>query len=239
MEDRDPLAIAESLDHYRAACEASPANRAARVGQAYELDAISPATTKFLQGAAGKIPLLASAEIAILNSSADGGLPHTRPPNLICLPAGAIPNSDSREFTETLLHEGIHIHQRLHPALWLRAVQRAGWKQASPAQVPAEIAARVRINPDTMASPYWLWDDHIPLPLFPKGVALPALTAATTQWLDVRTGVLHPDPPPSFRAKGNTETGAAAEHPYELFAYRFSRQGLRSDEEILSALNAF
>jgi hypothetical protein len=234
----DPLDAAEQLDHYRAACAASAANRQARAGQTYALDSIGTARTNFLRDAAGKFPLTASAEFAILNSSADGGLPHTRPPNLICLPASGIPNSSTPEFSETLLHEGVHIHQRLHPTLWIKAVQRAGWREATAAQIPPEIVARVRINPDTMAAPYWSWDNHIPLPLFPKGVPEPSLSSATTQWLDVRTGVLHPAAPPSFREKGNRENGSAAEHPFELYAYRFSRQGLKSHEEIVRALGA-
>lgn len=237
----NPLDAAEQIDHYRAACAASPANRQARIGQTYALDSIGTARTNFLRDAAGKFPLTASAKFAILNSSADGGLPHTRPPNLICLPASGIPNSSTPEFSETLLHEGVHIHQRLHPTLWAKAVERAGWRKVDAAQAAAlspEIASRVRINPDTMATPYWSWDNHIPLPLFPKGVVAPALSSATTQWLDMRTGVLHPDAPPSFTAKGNRETGSAAEHPFELYAYRFSRRGLKSHEEILKALNA-
>lgn len=234
----NPLDIAEQHDHYRAACASSPANRQARVGQTYALDSIGTARTNFLRDAAGKFPLTASAEFAILNSSADGGLPHTRPPNLICLPASGIPNSSTPEFSETLLHEGVHIHQRLHPDLWSKAVQRAGWRKEDAARIPPEIAARVRINPDTMAAPYWSWENHIPLPLFPKGVVAPTLSSATTMWLDTRTGVLHHEAPPSFRAKRNRENGSAAEHPYELYAYRFSRQGLKSHEEIVKALNA-
>jgi hypothetical protein len=97
---------------------------------------------------------------------------------------------------------------------------------------------RVRINPDTMAEPFWAWDDyHVPLPLFPKGLSLPSLSSASTQWLDLRNATLFHEPPASYLQK-NKETGAAQEHPYELYAYRFSRQGLKTSEEIKNALSS-
>lgn len=232
----NPLEAAEAIDSYRRAISKSEPNRTARIGQFYELDAIPATTGNFLQGFAGKFPLLAPAEIAILNSSADGGLPHTRPPNLICLPASGIPNSPTAEFKETLLHEGIHIHQRLHPNLWITACERAGWRRVDAQRIPPEFADRVRINPDTMAAPFWAYNDHhVPLPLFPKGVSLPSLGAAEIQWLDLRTATLYHEPPTSFRTRAK-ETGAATEHPFELYAYRFSRQGLQSAEQIEKAL---
>lgn len=233
----NPLDRAEAIDGYRAKCAASPLNRQARIDQTYALDSIPQSKTSFLQKAAQQFPLLDAAEIAILNSSADGGLPHTRPPNLICLPGNGIPNSPTAEFSETLLHEGIHIHQRLHPSLWERACERAGWKRTG-VQLPLEIASRMRLNPDTLHLPLWSWDSHIPLSLFPKGHTNVSLGSAHVVWYDERTGVLHPEPPPSFREKGNKETGSAIEHPYELYAYRFSRRGLRTPEEVQTALDA-
>lgn len=232
-----PLDIAEQIDHYRAACAASPVNRAARIGQDYELDSISPQATHFLQGVAGQFPLLNTAEIAILNSSADGGLPHTRPPNLICLPRNGIPNSSATpEFKETLLHEGVHIHQRLYPDLWATSMRKSGWRPVDPSRIPEEFAKRVRINPDTLLCPFWAWDTyHVPLPLFPKGLSLPSLPSAEIQWLDLRNATLFHDPPSSFKAI-HRETGSASEHPFELYAYRFSRQGLTSDEQLRNAL---
>ncbi len=235
----DPLQIAEAVDHYRALCAKSPSNRAARAGQLYELDTISPAATLFLQKTASKLPLLADAEIVILNSSADGGLPHTRPPNFICLPANGIPETaiPSPEFLETLLHEGVHIHQRLHPDLWSQSMRRAGWRPVKTEAIPPEFTSRVRLNPDTIGpQQYWAWDTyHVPLPLFPKGISLPSLSSAEIQWLDLRSATLFHDPPATFRST-YSETGTATEHPYELYAYRFSRQGLKSAEEIRQAL---
>ncbi len=237
MTSHNVLDLAEAADGYRAACAASAANRQARIGQTYELATISPATTLFLQEAVAKFPILDAAEIAILNSSADGGLPHTRPRALICLPASGIPPSLTPEFQETLLHEGVHIHQRLHPPLWSQAVRRAGWRPVPREQIPPEFAERLRINPDTMAEPFWAWDDyHVPLPLFaPHGRG--PLSSASTQWLDLRSATLFHEPPASFLKK-NKETGAAREHPYELYAYRFSKQGLKTPEEIQTALSS-
>jgi len=213
-------------------------NAAARVNDEYELDRISNTAASFLQQAAAEIPLLSSCEIAILDSSADGGLPHTRPPKLICLPAKlckAEPASD--DFKTTLLHEGIHVHQRMYSHIWKKALNAAGWKEIPREKIPEELVQKIRINPDTLASPYWAWDGQIPIPIF-ENLISPQLSGARTEWYDLSTGAVFHKPPQSLldSGSGSGSSSAELEHPYELYAYKFSKEGIDSHEKILEAL---
>jgi hypothetical protein len=225
------LDIAERLDGYLTAIQKSPTNTAARRDYAYEMDSVGPDAAASIAAVAATIPLLKSigAELVILNSTADGGMPHTRAPNLICLPASL---ANSKELRTTLIHEAIHIHQRLHPDLWRSALIKAGWSPQPATAVPSALKERIRINPDTLACPFWAWESRlIPLPLF--SVTNPTLGSASIEWYDVKTGALFRDPPVPFR---NDEKGAL-EHPYELFAYRLSNQGIDTEGGLTEALS--
>lgn len=231
---------ADTLDGYLTAIRKSPANSAARSSYVYEMDAISPEVAAAILSAANTIPLLATtrAEIVILNSTADGGMPHTRAPNLLCLPKGLCEKAykDPTEFRTTLLHEAIHIHQRLYPDLWAKALQAAGWTPQPPAAIPSALKERIRINPDTLASPFWAWNSyHIPIPLFSFP---PKLTSAPIEWYDTRTGALFHDPPVSFPKDAQLDEASAYEHPFELYAYRFSKEGIDTDEKLQRALQS-
>jgi hypothetical protein len=228
----DYLAAAEALDGYRAACKKNAMNWEARDGQGYEMDTISDTATKFLQMAAGSIPLLVGSKIVILNSEADNGFPHTRPPNLICIPASLCKESEAtRQFRITLAHEAIHVHQRKRSDLWFRFVAREGWSWIPSETIPSELHKRVRINPDTIDSPFWAWDTYlVPLPLF-RPYRTATLSNAVIEWYDIRSGSLTQKFPPSFLAKYGAEI-QQPEHPYEIYAEKFSEDGVASVEEL-------
>jgi hypothetical protein len=249
MAELDILQRAEWEDGYRAACAKSPLNWAARKGQVYDLAAISEAATASLTDAARSVPLTRGCEFAILDGSADGGMPHTRAPNVICIPASMCKEGRaSKDFLEMLAHEAIHVHQRRAAPVWRQALAAAGWEPLDGGKIPPTVAEIIRINPDTMAAPLWSWNSHhVPLPTFTTKIS-PGLGDVRIVWMDLRTGALFPTPPPTFgqgakrsgqgakRSEPVAAVSAAYEHPYEFYAYTLSQQGIRTQEALEEAL---
>lgn len=237
MNTESVLDRAEMLDGYLAMCAASRINTEARAGQQYEL--FSDPDANLLATLAGTIPLATGAAIAILHPSADNGYPHTRPPNVICMPAGFLSKHGVHATRKTLLHEAIHLHQRKYPELWDTGVRADGWTRVSPAIIPYSYAERCRLNPDTLgpAAGLWAWESaHVPLPLYTTEYS-PTLSDVEIKWLDLRNSKLFSAPPRSFTAR----YGAAPpqpEHPYELLAVEFSEKGVKTHDGIVSALNS-
>ena len=235
----DCLAAAERIDGYRRACRLNRMNSSAREGQGYELSSISKRATTFLSDGIASLPLLAGMEIAILNSEADGGLPHTRPPKLICLPENLCAEEPiSKRLRTTLLHEAIHISQRQDPTLWEKFCRREGWTPVPREKIPEEIVARCRINPDTISKPFWAWElYYVPLPLFiPYGD--PGLSKTKIEWFDLRTGATLHNFPKNFEKKYGRKFDQP-EHPYEIYAEIFSEEGISTAEDLQRRLNFF
>jgi hypothetical protein len=221
---------AESLDGYRQACNESEPNRRARQGHIYELASISKTAETFLIEAVQSLPLLKGSEMVIINSTADNGFPHTRPPNYICLPASMCQESPaSISFKTTLIHEAIHIHQRKYKGVWESSLRRAGWTPVSSGTIPDEFLERLRLNPDTIGLPFYAFNKyHIPLPLFSP---VPTLQGTQVKWFDTRTGALYNDAPKEFIKKYGANINQP-EHPYEIYAELFSTK----NDDILALL---
>ena len=155
----DPLSKAEKMDRYRAACAENELNGLARGGQSYTI--FSQEKAKPFQEIANGFELSRGMQIIMLHPSADNGYPHTRPTNLICLPS-TFPLDP-----KTILHEACHVLQRNNPDPWTTYSINQGWWPIPSELVPERWASRCRINPDTMARPFWSWQNHyVPLPLF-------------------------------------------------------------------------
>jgi hypothetical protein len=199
---------AESIDSYVKACTDSEVNARARIFCQYvPWNDQSLASTA--QANASKVP------VVILSPSAEGGMPHTRPPNIICLPA-YFPES---RLKETIEHELVHIDQRLNPAEWRAHLAEKGWYPASNSEIPEEWLRRTRINPDTFAARFWAWENrHIPLPLYEREDK-PSLREISVRWWDKREQRLNSSPPTSFTQKYGSLGASSVEHPYELYAY--------------------
>jgi len=225
----DPLSKAERSDGYRAACAESELNGLARAGHSYTV--FSQEKAKPFQEIANGFELSRGMQIIMLHPSADNGYPHTRPTNLICLPSTF---SNNRLAPQTILHEACHVLQRKNPDPWTSYSINQGWWPIASELIPERWASRCRINPDTMARPFWSWQNHyVPLPLFMNELS-PTMADCEVRWWDMRNGVLFPDPPASFvkRYGGVTQT----EHPWETSAVEFSGRGIKTHSELMNVL---
>jgi hypothetical protein len=222
------LAKAEQIDRYRTTCNRSELNRLARSKHIYSV--FSNESPEPLQQIADTMDLTRGSKIVILHPSADNGYPHTRPGNLICMPAGfSLYNAP-----KTLLHEACHLHQRAHESKWVGYSVKEGWWPIDAGQIPERWRARCRINPDTMAIPFWSWQDYyVPLPLY-RNEQSPSMGECDVSWYDLRNGVLYKVPPLSF-AKRYGDIGQP-EHPFEVSAIEFSEKLIKTKEELMNVL---
>lgn len=214
------LDIAERIDGYQAKIKASPANSKARAGQLYEAVPQSEAVAIPIENA---VAPWWSGQVLWMNKTADGGLPHTRPPYYICLPS----NISLKSLSTTLLHERIHLHQRRYPDKWT-AFFKDKWnmKVWSNGSLPADIEAKRRLNPDLLQIPFYVWKDKwVPLCVF-NDAGKPSLTNSSTVWFDIEKKVLiktAPDGWYDFFGKVPDD-----EHPWEISAYYIPDKGLKS-----------
>jgi len=198
------LQLAESLDGYQAACKASDVNRIAR---------------RFCQYIPwpdqSEAPIVKGAKVIILTPSADGGMPHTRAGNLICLPA----YFPSDKLPETLRHEQVHLDQRNRPVAWRQRLLEEGWSPVEESELPSDWVRRCRLNPDTFAARWWAWEGrYVPLPVFVREDK-PDLRDIEVRWYDRQGGRVNAEPPASFIRRFGRVNPSQMEHPYELHAY--------------------
>jgi len=201
---------AESLDSYVSACRESETNAKARIFCQY-----TAWNDQSLAVAAGRLVAAKGVNIIVMNPSAEGGMPHTRPLNIICLPA----YFPEERLAETLKHELVHIDQRANAGLWRQHLATEGWTPADSSDIPAEWLNRVRINPDTYDAQLWAWKGrYIPLPLFEREDK-PVIREISVRWWDKQEERLSSSPPTSFTQKYGSLDASSIEHPYELYAY--------------------
>jgi len=213
---------ADRLDGYVSACRASPINSAARLlcqyhpwnDQSLAQGIMSDLEAKGTKGTKGTKEAK-EAKIIIMTPSAEGGMPHTRAPNIICIPA-YFPDS---KLHETLKHELVHISQRQNPEVWRKRGLAEGWTPILEADLPSEWVQRCRLNPDTYDARFWAWEGrHVPLPLFIREDK-PELRDIQVRWWDMKEGRLNSQAPATFVRKYGNVAASSAEHPYELWAY--------------------
>ena len=155
-------------------------------------------------------------KVVIMYPSADGGMPHTRPNNLICLPAFAMDNIS--KLKETIEHELIHIDQRNNSDLWRNRLLEDGWYPDG--EVPDRLAYRCRLNPDTLSCRFPAWEGrYIPLPLFVREDK-PDLRDILVRWWDMEDERVHLDPPKTYIKRYGVPSASSMEHPFELWAYK-------------------
>lgn len=206
------LEKSEDLDGYIAACQENAANARARALCQY-----TPWNDQSLADECKRSsPLMRrNVEVVIMTPSAEGGMPHTRAPNVICLPA----YWPKEQLEETLRHELVHISQRQNPREWERRLAAEGWVPASESELPDGWLNRCRINPDTYDARFWAWKGrYVPMPIFEREDK-PSLRDIVVRWWDREDQRLSSTAPDSFIKKYGTLTSSKMEHPYELYAY--------------------
>lgn len=197
----DKLQEAETYDHFFRKVASDPMNSAARENLSYI--AMSEITK----------PYLLNTEIVSMHPTAEAGLPHTRPPNIICIPM-YYPQS---RMQTTLQHELIHIDQRRRKYKWDVFFEKEGWRQLPQSEIPERWLQRCRMNPDTIDDRFWAWQGrHIPLPLYVREDK-PDLRHVVIQWWDKETGIRQPEAPRSFQERYGYMP-SQPEHPRELAA---------------------
>jgi hypothetical protein len=202
----DKLEVAETYDHYFEKIRNDDVNRRARQHLFYT--AMDSKTQPFLLGS----------EIVTMHPSAEAGLPHTRPPNLICMPI----YYPEERMKETLHHELIHVDQRRRRFKWNAHFEKEGWVPVQESEIPTRWLQRCRMNPDTIDERFWAWKGrHIPLPLFEREDK-PDLRQVQIQWWDKETGIRQTAAPRSFQERyGNMPS--QPEHPRELSAVELAK----------------
>ena len=231
-EAQQALEEAERKDFYLEECREDPSNARAREGCRYQARNISSEEEAFFRvvvdHARDFLPLRLRTELTepillvALDPSAEGGMPHTRPKNVICYP-----DIYTTYTVGTLLHELWHIHQRQYVGWWLEVFRSMDWEpvsMVSPSFVlPLPLESHRRFNPDTVDSPLWCFQrTWVPVPVF-RDVARPKVGEVDIWFyhLSLRYHVkrlpreLSEQYPPSLPA-------SAYEHPREIAAYLLS-----------------
>jgi hypothetical protein len=204
----EALNKAEAIDSYLAKCKASEINMRARARCTY-LPFRDTDSSSFSRHA------LPGETIVTMNPSADGGMPHTRPPATICLPA----YFPERRLEEVLRHERVHLDQRKNLYKWSSLLEKDGWTPVEEEKIPEEHRRRCRINPDTCWSPYWAWQKrYVPLPFFVREDK-PDLADISVRWYDLDEEIISSVTPFSLKAKYGDLSPSSLEHPFELAAY--------------------
>jgi hypothetical protein len=214
------LTIAEQHDMYVEECMDDESNAIARRNCTYAPNRIGlqekTYALNFFENI--RIPQRLISDIGYVNiihlmPSAEGGMPHTRPGNIICYPILSNMYSQS-----TLIHELWHIHQRHYKAEWIRVFEKLGWKQWG-GQLPETLEKYRRYNPDTIDCPLWIFQDNwVPVPIF-KDITHPNINDVDIWFYSPQKRTHIKQVPDELRNYCGGLPLSAYEHPRELTAY--------------------
>ena len=219
------LRIADDEDQYIEQVHQSRANAVARQEMTYaanrlsarDAEALEERIQSFLPSLPPKFQEDRIRPIVIsLMPSADGGMPHTRSPNLVCLPFTSNPLS-----LETFVHELWHIHQRQHTGKWNQFYQEKWlFKPFDQRDLPEQIQDVVRMNPDTLKQPLWIWNgEWVPMCVFLNPMS-PSFKDTAVWFYNVKSRIHYKNTPKAFGAFFSESLPTYAyEHPNEISAY--------------------
>jgi hypothetical protein len=231
------LLDAEDIDYYLTTCYSNPINAKARRRLNYAANMVSPVDAAHYQSILDKaipqLPMrlrmdLHAVAVVPLMPSADGGMPHTRPHSTICFSQLEQINSLS-----TLTHELWHVHQRKYKDTWAKVFEQLGWKEWS-GRLPEVLRNHCRINPDTIDTPLWVYQDTwVPVPIF-KDITLPSMFDIDIWFYHTKSGRHVKHPPTEMEIPGLPKS--AYEHPREMAAYVLADHDLYHDSSFLKSL---
>jgi hypothetical protein len=117
-----------------------------------------------------------------------------------------------------MIHELWHVHQRLHQKEWTTIFASLGW-QPWKGELPGGLEMVRRINPDTVDSPLWIFDDTwVAIPLF-RNIIHPQLREADIWFYHAHQGYRTRIIPPRLLDLFPSLPPTAYEHPREIAAY--------------------
>lgn len=215
----------EKKDFYLEECHDHRPNSKARESLTYRPNSMSNQdyqnALRFLENAKSNLPKrlvtdLQQIHIIQLMPTADDGMPHTRPNNIICFP------DITQLFSVTTLnHELWHVHQRIYQDEWLQIFQAIGWKPWK-AEIPQKLEDYRRLNPDTIDSPNWVFNDTwVPIPIF-QDISRPKVSQVVIYFYHVVDKYHTKKIPPELTYYFAGLPTIAYEHPREIAAYMLS-----------------
>jgi hypothetical protein len=207
-EASDALAKAETQDQYLTKIGANSINVRARSEFAYYPFAESKALETYVVDS----PPFPRGQIVYMMPSADAGFPHTRGDSVICIPAYFPPT----KLAQLLVHERIHLHQKQFSEKY-GAFYKSQWGfTPNMYPIPEKIQKIIRLNPDTIKGPVYIWRDMwIPFSVFEREDR-PNMRDCSTVWYNPKGGVLLKTMPPAWKEFFGDVS--QAEHPNELSA---------------------
>lgn len=216
---------AEQSDAYLEKCYDDTLNAYSRSKLSYSPNTI-PLREKnylesFIEMSKSFIPIrllndLHTVNIIQLMPSSDGGMPHTRPNNIICYP-----NISQFYSQTTLIHELWHIHQRTYKELWTNVFQSIGWTVWTKS-MPEKLEQICRYNPDTIDSPFWIYNNTwIPIPVF-KNITRPHISEVDIWFYNPHDNHHITYIPSELIEMFPDLPDVAYEHPREITAYVLS-----------------
>ena len=215
----------ERQDFYLEECHDDKANSLSRKNLTYRANSLglrdASYATSYLDGMKDQLPIrllndLNKVTIIQLMPTADGGMPHTRPNNIICYP------DISQLFSKTtLIHELWHIHQRNFKDMWFKTFKRLGWTMWD-GKLPESLEKSRRYNPDTIDAPFWIFNEEwVPIPIF-KDISRPNVADVEIWFYNVQKQYHIKRVPEEISSYFPGLPPTAYEHPREITAYMLS-----------------
>jgi hypothetical protein len=155
-----------SMDDSGPAVPAGPMNRKARKYPYLEMSEFTLGANLSVKKPSN-IPIEGPLTVVYLDGRSDAGLPHTRGMKGIALPVFLLWQPSEK----TIQHEIVHLSQKQNPQRWWAWYQDVwNFRRAKEEEfmgIPLRWRSRRRINPDTLGTPYTIWQDRwIPLSVF-------------------------------------------------------------------------